>query len=69
MMNLTFRFTSERHGTYPTYLLLKSLPDDVRTIFIEVKVTDRIISDSSTAHLEFNTCVFDPITQPIPIVR
>lgn len=66
---LNVRFTGDRVGTFSNEIELISLPDDYRVIPIDFKVTESAVSDSSVAYLEFSSCVFDSITQYIPIVR
>lgn len=68
MLPFTVHFNSEKHGLFQTVVQIQSLPDDVRIIPIEVKVTDNVVADSTVALLEFSTCVFDSIVQPIPVV-
>lgn len=69
MLPFTVKFSSDKQGIFSTLVQLQSPPDDIRCIPIEIKVTDRVITESSIATLEFNSCVFDSISQPIPIVR
>ena len=65
---LVIKFNPEKLGTHSVLIELRSLPDDMRVVPIDFKVTEGIISDASVAYLTFNTCVFDPIVQYIPIV-
>lgn len=68
-MPLVIRFGAERPGTYPATIELKSLPDDIRVIPIEFKVTESAVSDATIAYLQFNSRVFDTVVQPIPFVN
>lgn len=64
---LVIKFNADRPGTFSTLVQLLSLPDDIRIIPIEFKVTESAVSDSTIAYLKFNSCVFDPIIQKIPL--
>ncbi len=64
---LTISFSGDRPGNYSTLVELLSLPDDIRIIPVEFKVTESLVSDSSIAYLKFSSCVFDPIVQKIPL--
>ncbi|CAF0834043.1 unnamed protein product [Brachionus calyciflorus] len=64
---LVIQFGSEIPGTLTTNLELKSLPNDVRVISLEFKITETAVSDSTLAYLRFNAHVFDTIKQPIPV--
>ena len=64
---LTIKFSYDRPGNLSTIIELLSLPDDVRIIPIEFKVTESVVSDSTVAYLKFSSCVFDPIIQKIPL--
>ena len=66
---LMLRFNADRVGTSETIIEIKSLPDDIRIIPIEFKVTENVIGSVTVAKLQFNSCVFDPIVQAIPIVK
>ncbi len=68
MIPLVIKFSADRTGYFQSFIELKSLPDDFRVISIDFRVSDNFISDTSTPTLYFNSCVFDPIVQPIPIV-
>lgn len=68
-MPFVVKFSCEKLGNHSTLIELKSLPDDIRVIPIDFRVTESAVSDSTTAYLEFNSCVFDTVTQPIPIVN
>lgn len=61
------KFNGDRPGTFSTLIELLSLPDDIRVIPLEFKVTESAVSDSTVAYLKFNSCVFDPIVQRIPL--
>ena len=61
------KFNGDRPGTFSTLIEFLALPDDVRIIPIEFKVTESAVSDSTVAYLKFNSCVFDPIIQRIPL--
>ena len=67
-MPIVVRFGTEKLGTHSTLVELKSLPDDIRVIPIDFRVTESAVSDSSVAYLEFTSCVFDTVVQPIPVV-
>ena len=69
MVPFSLRFNADRPGTFSTLIELLSLPDDVRIIPVEFKVTENAVSDSTVAYLKFNSCVFDPIIQKIPLVN
>lgn len=65
---MIIKFNADRPGLYSSTIELKSLPDDIRVIPIDFKVTESAVSDATVAYLKFNSPVFDPIVQPIPIV-
>jgi hypothetical protein len=62
------KFNADRPGTFTTLIEFLSLPDDVRVIPVEFRVTENAISDSTIAYLKFSSCVFDPIIQKVPLV-
>jgi len=64
---LRISFSGDKPGKYSTLVELLSLPDDIRIIPVEFKVTENLVSDSSIAYLKFSSCVFDPIVQKIPL--
>lgn len=64
---LSVKFNADRPGTFSTLVELLSLPDDVRMIPIEFKVTENAVSDATIAYLKFSSCVFDSIVQKIPL--
>lgn len=64
---LIIKFGADRVGTYSTSLELKSLPDDIRIIPIDFRVTEGAVSEASLAYLTFSSGVFDRIVQSIPI--
>ena len=67
---LVIQFNADRVGTSNARIELKSLPNDVRLFEIDFKVIENGVIDSNTvARLQFHSCVFDPISQPIPIVN
>jgi hypothetical protein len=68
LIPLIIKFGADRVGTYSTTIELKSLPDDIRIIPIDFRVTEGAVSEASVAYLTFNSSVFEPITQIIPIV-
>lgn len=69
LIPLLIEFKSFVPGNMQTNLELKFLPNDVRIIPLEFKVTEGSFTESSAAFLKFNTNVFDSIRQPIPIVK
>jgi hypothetical protein len=68
MVPLIVKFSAERAGTFSSIIELRSLPDDIRIIPIDFRVTESAVSDATVAYLEFHSCVFDSVVQPIPIV-
>jgi len=69
LVPLSVRFSSDRPGLFSTSIDLFSDLDDIRTIPIEIKVTESNITDASVAYLQFNTNVFESTNQQIPIVK
>lgn len=68
-MPLKIRFSAERLGTSHAVIEMKSFPNDVRVVEVDFKVTENgAIDSTTTARLQFSSCVFDSIVQPIPIV-
>lgn len=66
---MKIRFSAERLGTSHAVIELNSFPNDVRLVELDFKVTENGAIDSTTiARLQFSSCVFDSIMQPIPIV-
>jgi hypothetical protein len=69
LIPFVIRFHCDRIGTFQSTIELRSLPDDLIVIPIDFKVTEGAsTSNSTSAHLEFTSFVFDSISQPIPIV-
>lgn len=67
---MKLRFNAERQGTSHALIELKSFPNDVRLVAIDFKVTENgAIDATTTAKLQFSSCIFDSIVQPIPIVN
>lgn len=64
---LRIKFNADRTGYFQSFIELKSLPDDIRIIPVDFKITDNFVSDNTSPSLQFTSCVFDPIVQPIPI--
>ncbi len=69
LIPLIISFGADRVGTYSGTIELKSLPDDIRIIPIDFRVTEAAVSEASVGYLTFNSSVFDQIVQNIPIVR
>ena len=67
MVPLVIKFCADRTGYFQSFIELKSLPDEIRIIPIDFKVTDNFISDITSPSLSFASCVFDAIVQPIPV--
>jgi hypothetical protein len=67
MIPMVIKFSADRTGYFQSFIELKSLPDDIRLIPIDFKVTDSFVSETASPVLIFTSCVFDPITQPIPV--
>jgi hypothetical protein len=64
---LVMKFSADRTGYFQSFIELKSLPDDIRIIPVDFKVTDNFVSETASPIIQFTSCVFDPIVQPIPI--
>ena len=65
---LVIKFNADRTGYFQSFIELKSLPDDIRIIPIDFKVSDNFVSETGSPSIYFSSCVFDQIVQPIPIV-
>ncbi len=68
MVPFTLKFNADRPGTFTTLVELLSLPDDIRIVPVEFRVTESAVSDATVAYLKFSSCVFDSIIQKIPLV-
>jgi hypothetical protein len=65
---LTVKFTADHSGIFSGEIELRIFPDDIRIIPLNFKVTENSKhSDTSTPCLQFNSCVFETITQKIPL--